>query len=74
MEDVILDLVVGLLFLFCILGIYLEIGCIIQINLGCFGLYIVYDQGKDNGKDYCFLKVEDNVLIIILECVLELLV
>lgn len=73
MEDVTLDLAVGLLSLPRTLGTHPETGCIIQTNLGRFGPYIVHDQGKDNGKDYRSLKAEDNVLTITLERALELL-
>ena len=73
MEDVTLDLAVGLLSLPRTLGTDPETGCIIQTNLGRFGPYIVHDQGKDNGKDYRSLKAEDNVLTITLERALELL-
>ena len=73
MEDVTLDLAVGLLSLPRTLGTHPETGCIIQTNLGRFGPYIVHDQGKENGKDYRSLKAEDNVLTITLERALELL-
>ena len=73
MEDVTLELAVGLLSLPRTLGTHPETGCIIQTNLGRFGPYIVHDQGKDNGKDYRSLKAEDNVLTITLERALELL-
>ena len=73
MEDVTLDLAVGLLSLPRTLGTHPETGCIIQTNLGRFGPYIVHDQGKENGKDYRSLKAEDNLLTITLERALELL-
>ena len=73
MEDVTLDLAVGLLSLPRTLGTHPETGCKIQANLGRFGPYIVHDQGKEDGKDYRSLKVEDDVLTITLERALELL-
>ncbi|ABG49550.1 DNA topoisomerase I [Trichodesmium erythraeum IMS101] len=73
MEDVTLDLAVGLLSLPRTLGTHPETGCKIQANLGRFGPYIVHDQGKEDGKDYRSLKVKDDVLTITLERALELL-
>lgn len=43
LEDVILEMVVGLLVLFCNLGEYLELGKNIKVSLGWFGFYVVYD-------------------------------
>ncbi|MCL2933353.1 MAG: type I DNA topoisomerase [Trichodesmium sp. MAG_R03] len=73
MEDVNLDLAVGLLSLPRTLGTHPETGCKIQANFGRFGPYIVHDQGKESGKDYRSLKAEDDVLTITLERALELL-
>ena len=73
MEDVNLDLAVGLLSLPRTLGTHPETGCKIQANFGRFGPYIVHDQGKESGKDYRSLKAEDNVWTITLERALELL-
>ncbi|MCL2924328.1 MAG: DNA topoisomerase, partial [Trichodesmium sp. MAG_R04] len=73
MEDVNLDLAVGLLSLPRTLGTHPETGCQIQASLGRFGPYIVHDQGKEMGKDYRSLKGGDDVLTITLERALELL-
>ncbi len=73
MEDMTLDLAVGLLSLPRTLGTHPETGCKIQTNLGRFGPYVVHDQGKEGGKDYRSLKKDDDVLTITLERALELL-
>ena len=73
MEDVTLDMAVGLLSLPRTLGTHPETGCKIQTNLGRFGPYVVHDQGKEVGKDYRSLKAGDDVLTITLERALELL-
>ncbi|MGD1712784.1 type I DNA topoisomerase [Dapis sp. BLCC M172] len=73
MEDVTLDMAVGLLSLPRTLGTHPETGCKIQTNLGRFGPYVVHDQGKEGGKDYRSLKAGDDVLTITLERALELL-
>ncbi|MDY7008873.1 MAG: type I DNA topoisomerase [Cyanobacteriota bacterium] len=73
MEDVTLDMAVGLLSLPRTLGVHPETGCKIQTNLGRFGPYVVHDQGKEVGKDYRSLKAGDDVLTITLERALELL-
>ena len=73
MEDMTLDMAVGLLSLPRNLGVHPETGCKIQTNLGRFGPYVVHDQGKEVGKDYRSLKAGDDVLTITLERALELL-
>lgn len=70
-EDLTLDIAVGLLALPRTLGVHPDTGCKIQASLGKFGPYIVHDQGKE-GKDYRSLKSSDNVLTITLERALEL--
>ena len=72
MEDVTLEMAVGLLSLPRLLGAHPESGARIQAGLGRFGPYVVHDQGKE-GKDYRSLKKEDDVLSITLERALELL-
>ncbi|HEY9649164.1 MAG TPA: type I DNA topoisomerase [Coleofasciculaceae cyanobacterium] len=72
MEDVTLEMAVGLLALPRNLGIHPATGGKIQTSLGRFGPYVVHDMGKE-GKDYRSLKAGDNVLTINLERALELL-
>jgi len=72
MEDVTLEMAVGLLSLPRYLGAHPDTGCKVQAGLGRFGPYVVHDQGKE-GKDYRSLKADDNVLTITLERALELL-
>jgi DNA topoisomerase-1 len=72
MEDMTLDMAVGLLSLPRNLGVHPETGCKIQTNLGRFGPYVVHDQGKE-GKEYRSLKAADDVLTITLNRALELL-
>ena len=71
-EDVTLEMAVGLLALPRTLGVHPATGGKIQASLGRFGPYVVHDQGKE-GKDYRSLKAQDNVLTISLERALELL-
>ncbi len=71
-EDVTLDMAVGLLALPRLLGTHPETGAKIKASLGRFGPYVVHDQGKE-GKDYRSLKKEDDVLTVTLERALELL-
>ncbi|MBW4647931.1 MAG: type I DNA topoisomerase [Kastovskya adunca ATA6-11-RM4] len=71
-EDVTLDMALGLLSLPRTLGVHPETGCKIKASLGRFGPYVVHDQGKE-GKDYRSLKASDNVLTIELDRGLELL-
>ncbi|NES08089.1 MAG: DNA topoisomerase I, partial [Okeania sp. SIO2F4] len=73
MENVTLEMAIGLLSLPRTLGTHPETGCKIQTNLGRFGPYVVHDQGKEGGKDYRSLKAGDDVLTITLERALELL-
>ncbi|HEY9602276.1 MAG TPA: type I DNA topoisomerase [Allocoleopsis sp.] len=71
-EDVTLEMAVGLLSLPRLLGIHPATGGKIQAGLGRFGPYVVHDLGKE-GKDYRSLKRDDNVLTITLERAIELL-
>jgi DNA topoisomerase-1 len=71
-EDVTLEMALGLLALPRTLGVHPATGGKIQASLGRFGPYVVHDQGKE-GKDYRSLKAHDNVLTISLERALELL-
>ena len=71
-DDVTLDMAVGLLALPRLLGTHPETGAKIKASLGRFGPYVVHDQGKE-GKDYRSLKKEDDVLTVTLERALELL-
>lgn len=72
LEQVTLEMAVGLLALPRLLGTHPETGGKIQASLGRFGPYVLHDQGKD-GKDYRSLKASDSVLTITLERALELL-
>jgi len=72
LENVTLDVAVGLLALPRTLGVHPVTNGKIQTNLGRFGPYVVHDQGKE-GKDYRSLKTSDDVLTISLERALELL-
>lgn len=72
LEQVTLEMAVGLLALPRSLGTHPETGGKIQASLGRFGPYVLHDQGKD-GKDYRSLKASDSVLTITLERALELL-
>lgn len=71
-DDVTLEMAVGLLSLPRLLGMHPETGCKIQAGLGRFGPYIVHDQGKE-GKEYRSLKAGDNVLTVDLERALAIL-
>lgn len=72
LEDLTLEIAVGLLSLPRFLGTHPETGCKVQAGLGRFGPYVVHDQGKD-GRDYRSLKKEDDVLTVDLNRALELL-
>jgi len=72
MDDVTLEMAVGLLSLPRHLGVHPETGGKIQAGLGRFGPYVVHDQGKV-GKDYRSLKAEDDVLTVSLDRALALL-
>jgi DNA topoisomerase I len=72
LENVTLEMAVGLLALPRTLGVHPATSGKIQASLGRFGPYVVHDQGKE-GKDYRSLKAADNVLTISLERALELL-
>ena len=71
-EDVTLEMAVGLLSLPRKLGFHPDTNAPVKAGLGRFGPYVVHDQGKE-GKDYRSLKAEDDVLTIGLERALELL-
>ncbi|MEQ9623358.1 type I DNA topoisomerase [Coleofasciculus chthonoplastes] len=72
MEDVTLDMALGLLSLPRTLGVHPATGGKVQAGLGRFGPYVVHNQGKE-GKDYRSLKKGDDVLTISMERALELL-
>lgn len=72
MEEVTLEMAVGLLSLPRTLGIHPGTGGKVQAGLGRFGPYVVHNQGKE-GKDYRSLKKGDDVLTISLERALEIL-
>jgi DNA topoisomerase-1 len=72
MEDVTLEMALGLLALPRTLGVHPATGGKVQAGLGRFGPYVVHDQGKE-GKEYRSLKTSDNVLTIDLERAVELL-
>ncbi|MEQ9373148.1 MAG: type I DNA topoisomerase [Coleofasciculus chthonoplastes F3-SA18-01] len=72
MEDVTLDMALGLLSLPRNLGVHPATGGKVQAGLGRFGPYVVHNQGKE-GKDYRSLKKGDDVLTISMERALELL-
>ncbi|HEY9797615.1 MAG TPA: type I DNA topoisomerase, partial [Leptolyngbyaceae cyanobacterium] len=72
MEDVTLEMALGLLALPRTLGVHPATGGKVQAGLGRFGPYVVHDQGKE-GKEYRSLKAGDNVLTIDLERAIELL-
>jgi DNA topoisomerase I len=72
MEDVTVELAVGLLALPRSLGVHPETGGKLAASLGRFGPYILHDQGKD-GKEYRSLKAGDDVLTITIERALTIL-
>ena len=72
LQDVTLDMAVGLLSLPRTLGVHPGTDGKILAGLGPFGPYVVHDQGKE-GKDYRSLKAGDDVFSISLERALELL-
>ncbi|MEQ9668267.1 type I DNA topoisomerase [Coleofasciculus sp. G2-EDA-02] len=72
MEDVTLDMALGLLALPRTLGVHPGTGGKVQAGLGRFGPYVVHNQGKE-GKDYRSLKKEDDVLTISMDRALEIL-
>ncbi len=73
MEDVTLEMAVGLLRLPRLLGAHPETNAPVKAGLGPFGPYVVHDQGKEGGKDYRSLKADDDVLTVELPRALELL-
>jgi len=72
MEDVTLDMALGLLALPRTLGVHPATGGKVQAGLGRFGPYVVHNQGKE-GKDYRSLKKGDDVLTISMDRALEIL-
>jgi DNA topoisomerase-1 len=72
MEDVTLEIAVGLLSLPRLLGEHPD-GGKIKASLGRFGPYVEHDRGKEDGKEYRSLKSTDNVTAITLERAIELL-
>lgn len=72
MEDVTLEMALGLLALPRTLGAHPATGGKVQAGLGRFGPYVVHDQGKE-GKEYRSLKAGDDVLTIEIERAVELL-
>jgi len=72
MEDVTLDMALGLLSLPRTLGVHPATEGKIQAGLGRFGPYVVHNQGKE-GKDYRSLKKEDDVLTISMDRAMEIL-
>jgi DNA topoisomerase-1 len=72
MEDVTLDMALGLLSLPRTLGVHPATGGKVQAGLGRFGPYVVHNQGKE-GKDYRSLKKGDDVLTISMDRALEIL-
>jgi len=76
MDDVTLELSIGLLNLPRLLGEHPETGNKIQASLGRFGPYIVHKKGGEEGKDdYRSLKPKegDDVLTVTLDRAMELL-
>jgi DNA topoisomerase I len=72
MEDVTVELAVGLLALPRQLGVHPETGGKLQAALGRFGPYILHDQGKE-GKEYRSLKASDDVLTVTFDRAVALL-
>ncbi len=76
MDDVTLELAIGLLNLPRLLGEHPETGNKIQASLGRFGPYIVHKKGGEEGKDdYRSLKPKegDDVLTVTMDRAMELL-
>jgi len=73
LQDVTMDLAVGLLALPRTLGAHPETGAKIQASLGRFGPYVVHAKGAEGKPEYRSLKKEDDVLTITLERALQLL-
>lgn len=77
LEDVTLEMAVGLLSLPRLLGTHPETGGKIKASLGRFGPYVVHEykdeEEKKQKKDYRSLKAEDDVLKVTLDRALELL-
>lgn len=75
MDDVTLEMAIGLLELPRLLGVHPETENKIQVSLGRFGPYVVHKKGGEEGKDdYRSLKPKegDDVLTVTLERALEL--
>jgi DNA topoisomerase-1 len=72
-QDVTMDMAVGLLTLPRTLGIHPETGAKVQASLGRFGPYVVHAKGAEGKPEYRSLKKEDDVLTITLERALQLL-
>jgi DNA topoisomerase I len=72
MEDVTVELAVGLLALPRQLGLHPATGGKLQAALGRFGPYILHDQGKE-GKEYRSLKATDDVLTVTFDRAVALL-
>lgn len=73
MQDVTMDMAVGLLALPRTLGVHPETGAKVQASLGRFGPYVVHAKGAEGKPEYRSLKKEDDVLTISLERALQLL-
>jgi DNA topoisomerase I len=73
LEDVTLDIAVGLLQLPRLLGEHPILGGKIKANNGRFGPYVEHDRGKELGKEYRSIKAPDEVLSIGLDRAIELL-
>jgi DNA topoisomerase I len=72
MEDISVELAVGLLALPRNLGLHPTTGGKLQAALGRFGPYILHDQGKE-GKEYRSLKATDDVLTVTFDRAVALL-
>ncbi len=76
MDDVTLEMAIGLLNLPRLLGEHPETGNKVQVSLGRFGPYIVHKKGGEEGKDdYRSLKPKegDDVLTVTMDRAMELL-
>jgi DNA topoisomerase I len=73
LEDVTLEIAIGLLQLPRLLGEHPTLGGKIKANNGRFGPYVEHDRGKELGKEYRSVKGDDNVLTITLDRAVELL-
>ena len=73
LQDVTMDMAVGLLALPRTLGVHPETGAKVQASLGRFGPYVVHAKGAEGKPEYRSLKKDDDVLTISLERALQLL-